>query len=224
MSKVRSAEAANSIAVRWITLYTNAEVSPLNLVQWVYPPKKIHHPIVDTVWNIQLSQLSLASSDSLPPSSNFKRSYILIIYYFYFYSTVYLYYGILFIYITDEQMFKIFDTLKPTALVWTDYQLDLSDWSPSVLQANSRPTSTVPTQRKRSYICPVPKISLPCKHSDFRVQANLRLTRTSASPLDELNFICRMIGNVVVVIVVVILAKRNLHTKISKSLYTTCVL
>ena len=29
-------------------------------------------------------------------------------------------------------------------------------------------TSTVPTQWKRVYVCPVPKVSLSCTHSDFR--------------------------------------------------------
>ena len=78
-------------------------------------------------------------------------------------------------YITDWRVFRILDTLKPTATgldglpAWFLRIGAAVFYKPIAFLFNkSVATSTVPTQWKRAYICPVPKISLPCTHSDFR--------------------------------------------------------
>ena len=78
-------------------------------------------------------------------------------------------------YLTDWQVFRILDTLKPTA-TGTDR---LPAWflrigapvfcKPLAFLFNqSVATSTVPTQWKHAYICPVPKVPQPSVHSEFR--------------------------------------------------------
>jgi len=80
-----------------------------------------------------------------------------------------------FFYLSDWQVFRIMDTLKPTAK-----GLDgLPAWflrtgapvfcNPLAFLFNqSVATSTIPIQWKQAYVCPVPKVPSPSTPSDFR--------------------------------------------------------
>ena len=80
-----------------------------------------------------------------------------------------------FIYLTELQVFRILDTLKPTATgldglpAWFLRTAAPVFCKPLAFLFNqSVATSTVPTQWKHAYIFPLPKVPLPREHRDFR--------------------------------------------------------
>ena len=80
-----------------------------------------------------------------------------------------------FVYLTDWQVFRILDNLKPTATgldglpAWCLRIGAPVFYKPLTFLFNQFvSTFTVPTQWKQAYICPVPKVPQPRSHNEFR--------------------------------------------------------